>query len=176
VSRELTWLALPILAVAGSAIWQARANAQVERRLEQLISRLDHAEGQKSSPPRCVASLDSALLRQEVSRALSGACPGAIAQLPTAAPAIPPPAASGTRDQPEANVVRSDATIKAFDDANKLIDDAIGRHAWRPEDVQALRDAMPALAAQDRSDVVRRLVQAVNDQKLTVTGEHHSLF
>jgi hypothetical protein len=177
VSREFTWLALPILAVAGSAVWQARVNARLERGLEQLLTRLEHPRGPVSAPEQCVTSLDPTQLRQEVSRALSGICPSSMAQIPL----MPPPtvsssATSSAEDKSRTKAGKNDEAIKAFDEANSLIDGAIARHTWSPEDVKALHGIMPALDARDRGDVVRRIVQAVNAQQLSITGERHVLF
>jgi len=176
VSRELTWLALPMLAIAASAVWQARANARLERELGQLVTRLDHAREPTSAPAQCVASLDPTLLRQEVSRALTGLCPSSVAQPRAIAPAVPSPATANAEDQSPANAVKSDESIKAFDDANRLVDDALARHTWSQRDVEALRGMMPVLDAQARRDVLQRLAQAVNAQQIAVTGDSHKFF
>src|SRR4051812_18479917 len=156
-----------MLAIAASAVWQARANARLERELGQLVTRLDHAREPISAPAQCVATLDPALLRREVSRALTGLCPSSVAQTPSLAPAVPSPATAAPQDQAPANAVKSDASIKAFDDANRLVDDAVARHTWGQRDVEALRGMMPVLDAQARRDVLQRIAQAVNAQQIT---------
>jgi len=106
---------------------------------------------------------------------LTGLCPSSVAQTRTIAPAVASGATPNAESPSLANTKR-DESIKAFDDANRLVDDALARHTWSQRDVEALRGMMPVLDPQARRDVLQRIAQAVNAQQIAVTGERHTLF
>jgi hypothetical protein len=177
VPRQLIWVALPVLAVAVSAVWQARANFRLERQLEQLATRLDHAQ-EPTPPAQCVASLDPALLRQAVSAALSDLWPSALPRAGSLPPAASSRATASADDSSAANTPKTTEAIEAFDAANRLLDAAIARHTWSSQDAQALRGLGHALYAQERVkskrvDIKRRVVRAINAQQLPMTGDNH---
>lgn len=135
--RELVLVALPLAAISGSAVWQARANAQLERKLEELSTQIENS-----------------------ARAAACAPDTASAERVHAAAQPNPPAA------------KSDEARQAFDDASRLIDAAIARHAWTPQDTAAIHAISP-LTPRERSELRLRVLRAASAEQLTMTGDYH---
>jgi len=137
VPRELVLVALPLAAIAGSTVWQARANARIERRLEQLSAQMD------SSARAAASSRDTA-------------------------------SAGGLHARPQSKPApaKSEEATKALGEANQLVDAAIERHAWTPQDTDALRAIVP-LTPRERSELRLRVRRADSAEQLIMTGDYH---
>jgi hypothetical protein len=102
-------------------------------------------------------SLDPATLRAEIGKAVrealqdSGPC--ARADAPAAPAAAPAP---------------SPESVAAFDEASRIVGDAIAAQQWSERDRGAIRDVLPALSAPQRFDLRRRLAAAVNAGRLAM--------
>jgi hypothetical protein len=103
-------------------------------------------------------SLDPATLRAEIGKAVRDALQdsGQCARADVAAPAVAGAAAPSAE------------SAAAFDEATRIVRDAIAAQQWSEQDRGAIREVLPALAAPQRFELRRRLAAAVNAGQLTM--------
>jgi hypothetical protein len=108
--------------------------------------------------------------RAELRRALAEDVRRAVAALPSSgAPAKPEPAVAAAPRAAEAVVARADEPPSAAHEAaHHVLDDAIARGVWRPDDAQALRETIPELSQAEASQVLAALSRAVNTGQVQV--------
>jgi hypothetical protein len=119
-----------------------------------------------AAPPAPVARLSSddvAALRralaEDVRRGIAAALPAGSASTPAPAPAGAEPAPAEAPAAPP----RSPAAAK---EARRIVDEAVARGSWRPEDADAFRATMPDLDPAELSQILGELTRAINTGKL----------
>lgn len=121
------------------------------------------------APPAPVARLSSddlAALRrglaEDVRRAIASALPAASAPVPAPAGAEPAPAEASAEPASPTRAAAQQA-------ARRIVDEAVARGSWRPEDADAFRATMPELDQAELSQILGELTRAINTGKLQVT-------
>lgn len=160
----ISWI-LGVLVVGGGAFWVQHSNAIVARELERLSALA--SQPARDPAARCVMTMDSALLKRELERALSSMSISPAASAGT--PAAPGAAPSGELS-PEREPAPSPDVVAAFDEAGTLIDTSLGRGTWTSEDAINFRKLLVRLDPDGRQTMSLRLVKAMNEGKLKQTG------
>jgi hypothetical protein len=97
--------------------------------------------------------------------------------MPTAG--APGAAPAGTSDEPAAAETKAAPTataVAAHETARRVVDDAVTRGAWRPEDGLALRETLANLDPAAYSDVIGELSRAVNTGRLQIVARDRPMF
>src|SRR5439155_972531 len=68
------------------------------------------------------------------------------------------------------------AMVAAHETARRVVDDAVARGSWRPEDGQALRATLADLDQTEYSDVMGELTRAVNTGRLQIVARDRPMF
>lgn len=170
--RDLISLILSVAVVGGGAWWVQRSNAAVARELQRL-SALASQPVRDPAVTRCVTTMDTAVLKSELQRALSGVslAPAASASTPASADAA---RAGGASLENEPGP--SPDAIAAFDEAGTMLDTSLGRGTWSSDDAARFRQVLVRLAPDERRTMSLRLVKAMNDRKLRATGAQREVF
>jgi len=134
------------------------------------------AVSQRPAAPAVIrlSSDDRAELRREVAeevrRAVAAAMPVAGTPAAASAAATDEPGAAETKAAPTA------AALAAHETARRVVDDAVTRGAWRPEDGVALRETLASLDPAAYSDVMGELSRAVNTGHLQIVARDRPMF
>jgi hypothetical protein len=81
---------------------------------------------------------------------------------------------AGNQDQAPDRAMSSEQ-VKSYDHARALVEDGVARGAWTEEDRAQLRGMIGALPSEERIEIVRQLIVAVNDKQVRFDG-HGPLF
>jgi len=115
-------------------------------------------------PPVCAVSIDPAVLRAEIARALGPAAALASNQVAEQAPA-PAPADPGPAPSPE--------QVAAYDRGQTLFERVLRQGTMSIAESRELRAALVNMDETSRLETTRRLIQSMNQDKLKV--EAHEL-
>jgi len=161
----ISWM-LGVAVVGGGAWWVQHSNAAVERELKRL-SALASQPARDPAAALCVITMDSAVVKRELERALSGM---SLSPASSAGTQIAPGAAPSGELSPEGEPAPSPDVVAAFDEAGTLIDTSLGRGTWTSDDAKHFRQLLVRLDPDGRQAMSLRLVKAMNEGKLKRTG------
>lgn len=169
--QDLISLILSMAVAGGGAWWVQRSNAAVAGELQ----RLSALASQPARDPagRCVMTMDTAVLKSELQRALSSV---SLAPAPSAGTPAAADATRGAELSPEAEPGPSPDAVAAFDEAGALLDTSLGRGTWTSDDATRFRQILVRLDPDGRRTMALRLVKAMNEGKLHATGAHREGF
>jgi hypothetical protein len=154
------------VAVVGGGAWSVQhSNAAVARELR----RLGDLASQPAPDPaaRCVVTMDSAVIKSELQRALSSFL---LTPVPSAGAPVAPDATRSDELSKEDEPAPSPDVVAAFDEAGTLIDASLGRGTWTSEDAMLFRKLLVRLDPDGRRAMSLRVVKAMNEGKLKRTG------
>jgi hypothetical protein len=155
---------------------ETRSNAALRHELRRVLAAVEQRNCPETGRGISITGQDSEVLRAEARRAFSSVCADA-----EKSHARAPADAGGPMTQDHAALHLQDGAprpeaLKASEEGNKLVDQALVRRKWTAEDALNLRQWLHQMAPPARRDIISRLIRSTNEGKIQLTDPRGHFF